>query len=125
MTGKNPNFFRGLIVENSFESISAMVDKIYWWLQPIKNLILRIGWDSDQVVPDLKLPILYITGDDDEIVPYTQTLKMHEISRTAIFKDLLVIKGGRHNTSWYQSKEEYLAKIHSFLKKCMTKYQQP
>lgn len=125
MTGKNPKFFRGLIVENSFESISAMVDKIYWWLQPIKNLILRIGWDSDQVVPDLKLPILYITGDDDEIVPYTQTLKMHEISRTAIFKDLLVIKGGRHNTSWYQSKEEYLANINSFLKKCMTKYQQP
>ena len=32
MTGENPGLFRGLIVENSFTSISAMVDRLYWWL---------------------------------------------------------------------------------------------
>jgi alpha-beta hydrolase superfamily lysophospholipase len=47
MADQNPNLFRGLIVENTFTSISAMADALYWPLKPVKSLILKIGWNSD------------------------------------------------------------------------------
>ena len=122
MTGENPNFFRGLIVEHSFLSISAMVDVIYPLLYPIKNLILRIGWNSDEVVPDLNLPILYITGDKDEIVPYKQVTALHDLSTKAAFKDLVIFKGGRHNSSWYYNQDDYIKALNTFLRRCISEY---
>jgi hypothetical protein len=62
--------FRGLIIENTFTSISAMADILFPYVYYFKHLILRIGWNNDNIVPTLNLPIFYITGDKDEIVPY-------------------------------------------------------
>jgi hypothetical protein len=47
-----------------------MVDEIFSFLTPVKSLVLKIGWNSDKLVPDITIPMFYITGDQDEIVPY-------------------------------------------------------
>mmetsp|Transcript_8365 Transcript_8365/g.10999 ORF Transcript_8365/g.10999 Transcript_8365/m.10999 type:complete len:134 (-) Transcript_8365:200-601(-) len=43
---QNPDQFRGVILENTFTSISDMVDHLMVYISYFKNLILRIGWRS-------------------------------------------------------------------------------
>lgn len=128
MASKAPTLFRGLIVENSFTSISDMANELFpflYYMTPIKNMILRIGWNSDQVVPELKLPILYITGDQDEIVPHEQTLRLHALSKMAVFKELYTVAGGTHNDSWYVGGEAYGRTLKDFMARCADQYQRP
>jgi hypothetical protein len=47
MVQENSHLFRGLIIENTFTSISEMVDKMFFFLKPIKWLVLKIGWNND------------------------------------------------------------------------------
>jgi len=46
-----------------------MVDHIFSFLSHIKNYILKIGWNSAEIIPTLSLPMLFITGDADDLVP--------------------------------------------------------
>jgi alpha-beta hydrolase superfamily lysophospholipase len=73
-------------------------------------------------VENLKLPIIYFTGDKDEIVPYTQTEKLHELSTSAVFKELVIIENGRHNSAGLVGQKEYMYELGAFLDKCMVKY---
>ena len=125
MASQAEHIFRGLIIENSFTSISDMADSLFPFLKPIKQFILTIGWNSDQTVPKLRLPVYYVTGDKDEIVPHEQTLKLFELTTSAVFKDLYIVEGGEHNDSWYVGGSTYLERLHSFMFKCMTSYQLP
>ena len=47
MAHSYPDIFRGLIIENTFTSISDMVDELFFFLKPIKKFVLNIGWNSD------------------------------------------------------------------------------
>jgi len=47
MVEKNQYIFRGMIIENTFTSISAMADEMFPFLKPVKPFILKIGWYSD------------------------------------------------------------------------------
>jgi fermentation-respiration switch protein FrsA (DUF1100 family) len=125
MASQAEHIFRGLIVENSFTSISDMADSMFPFLKPIKPFILKIGWNSDQLVPKITMPVYYVTGNKDEIVPHEHTLKLHELTTSAVFKDLYVVDGGEHNDSWYVGGTTYLERLHGFMNKCMTSYQLP
>ena len=58
----------GVMVENTFLSIAAMVDTLMPYVAPFKALILRIGWRSEEIVPHLTVPVLYLAGARDELV---------------------------------------------------------
>lgn len=70
---KYPQFFRGVIVENTFTSISEMVDIVFFFVRYFKGLILRNYWTSIDLVGRIENPILFVTGDQDELVPYEMT----------------------------------------------------
>jgi fermentation-respiration switch protein FrsA (DUF1100 family) len=70
--------FRGVIVENTFTSMGDMVDKIFFFLRYFKFLILRNYWQSIDLVKDIQSPMLFITGDQDELVPMQMTLELHK-----------------------------------------------
>ncbi len=53
-----------------------MVDNIFPFLKYFKKLILRIYWPSDQRIKEIKIPILIITGTEDEIVPTNNAQKL-------------------------------------------------
>lgn len=59
---KFPSEVAAVIVENTFLSISAMVDIVMPFLRPIKPYVLRIKWDSDEKISRVKQPILFISG---------------------------------------------------------------
>jgi fermentation-respiration switch protein FrsA (DUF1100 family) len=79
----NPGLFRGLIIENTFSSLSDMVDELFVIAKYFKWLILRNHWSSIELVPSIQTPILYIVGDKDELVPSIMTHKLHDASTSS------------------------------------------
>ncbi len=57
-----PELVHGLILENTFLSVASMVDVLMPHVAAFKRLVLRINWDSDVKIQDLKQPILFISG---------------------------------------------------------------
>ena len=60
------DYIKGVIIENTFTSISDMTDELLSFLNKIpglKRLMLRLKWESIKEVKHIKMPILYISGD--------------------------------------------------------------
>ena len=53
-----------MIVENTFLSVSHMVDEVLPLLKSIKWLVLRLKWNSEQKARRLTRPVLYISGKE-------------------------------------------------------------
>jgi len=106
----------GLMIENTFLSISKMVDRIMPWVAPMKFLILRIGWESERIAPTLSLPVLYLAGDRDELVPFSHMKELYKLSRkSSTYPKMYIIPGGTHNDSWVKGGKEYYAQMSAFL----------
>jgi len=73
----------GLILENTFTSISDMVDHIFPFLARFKQVILRINWPSIARIPNVRLPMLFVLGTNDEIVPPHHIYRLHEAATSA------------------------------------------
>ncbi|CDW81715.1 serine protease family s09x [Stylonychia lemnae] len=110
-----PKYFRGLIFENTFTSMGAMVDHLFKFFGFFKYLILRNKWNSIDLVSSIKAPILFITGDKDELVPYQMTLQLHDNSKDSVLKKIFIVKDGTHNDSWYVGGKSYLEELNDFL----------
>lgn len=53
---------RAVIIENTFLSVSHMVDAVLPFLTRVKPFVLRLKWNSEERVRLLKRPVLYISG---------------------------------------------------------------
>ena len=51
-----------VIVENTFLSVSHMVDEIFPWLSRVKWLVLWLKWNSEESIRRLTRPVLFISG---------------------------------------------------------------
>ena len=98
------NKFDGLILENTFTSIPDMVDSMFSVIGYLKGLVLTNYWSTIDLVKDIKLPILYVTGSHDEIVPTEQTHRLYEASTSSRHTQIWVNPDGYHNDTWYVSK---------------------
>lgn len=102
-----PEDVQAIILENTFLSISTMVDKLLPWVSFMKQLILRIKWDTDVKIATLKQPIMFISGDSDELVPPSHMRKLHDLAKKCQFTDFYSVEGGRHNDTWDRAGEKY------------------
>jgi uncharacterized protein len=85
----------GLIVESGFTSIYDMAElEQRYSIYPLR-LLLNQRFDSIAKVPRLALPVLYIHGTADEIVPYRMGVSLYE--RSGGRKRLLSVPGGDHD----------------------------
>lgn len=66
---KFPDLVAGVIIENTFLSVGAMVDVLMPFLKHIRRFVLYMYWDSDVKIADLQMPIMFISGT----VPYFAT----------------------------------------------------
>jgi fermentation-respiration switch protein FrsA (DUF1100 family) len=76
--GSHPEYkskIRGLILENTFTSISDMIDAIMPIFKYLKFL-QRNHWKSIERVPHIEKPILFIRSLRDEIVPTIQMVRL-------------------------------------------------
>jgi pimeloyl-ACP methyl ester carboxylesterase len=58
-----PTLVAGVIVENTFLSIDAMVDHLMPAVAWLKGLVLRMHWDSFKKIATLSQPIMFISGE--------------------------------------------------------------
>jgi abhydrolase domain-containing protein 13 len=136
----------GIVVENTFTSISDMVNVIFPpFLAPVKHLILRIGSNSAQIVPKIvqgRIPILFLAGAKDQLVPHHHMLTLHQLALQAATNksskqeeqehddttfdggrrrvQMHVIPNGTHNESWYQGGRAYWKAMANFVQQTRT-----
>ncbi len=89
---------RGLIVENTFTSVSDMVDHLFAYLKYIKRWVLRLKWASVDTIQRLSVPILFISGLQDEVVPAAMMQRLHDAANAARFKTLKTFDGQHNDT---------------------------
>lgn len=87
----------GVIVQNTFTSMRAMVDEVkhYGWL-PV-DWVLTQRFDSLAKVRSLQVPLLVIHGQNDELVPFQMGRALYDASPGP--KVFMVIPGGEHNNT--------------------------
>jgi fermentation-respiration switch protein FrsA (DUF1100 family) len=103
----------GLITESSFTSIRAMstLDKHYL-VFPI-FLILNQRFDSIDKVDRLKMPVLFIHGSADEVVPTWMGQALYQAAPQP--KRLLIVPGGHHMDSGEVGGKQYLDAVRDFI----------
>eukprot|EP00347_Sterkiella_histriomuscorum_P019586 403341064 len=119
MASQYPTLFRGMIVENTFTSMGDMVDHLLFFAKHVKQFILKNHWTSEDLVGDIQIPMFYVTGDQDELVPFEQTQVLYQLSRKAKFKNIHVVKDGTHNDTWYVGGAEYIYRLEKFIFKAL------
>jgi len=113
----------GLIVENTFTSVPAMGSTLFSPAAPIINLLpgfaIKNKFYSDAKIQRLSLPVLFMSGTDDELVPPRMMHKLHALCSSKL-KVLCKMKG-HHNSTW--TTPGYFDKFKHFLHEtCKTRH---
>ena len=109
----------GVVVENTFLSISAMVDHLMPYVAPLKTLVLRIDWNSEKIVPTLTMPIFYLAGGQDQLVPHSHMVQLYKRTKQSRLVRMHVVPDGTHNETWMQGGQDYWDAFASFLQQAM------
>ncbi|KAH6978509.1 Alpha/Beta hydrolase protein [Fusarium venenatum] len=105
----------GLILENTFLSIRKLIPSV---VPPAKYLTLLCHqvWPSESVLPNItKVPTLFISGLQDEIVPPKHMKQLYEIS-AAPTKRWKPLPAGDHNSSvleegYFEAMSDFIAEV--------------
>ncbi|OSX68537.1 hypothetical protein BU14_2614s0001, partial [Porphyra umbilicalis] len=103
-----PDALAGVILENTFTSIDDMIDAVLPPLRFAKPLN-RNKWDSAALVGRLDVPMLFVSGAEDELVPPRMMAALYEGASAGGWarKRMVVIAGGTHNDTWYVGGDAY------------------
>jgi fermentation-respiration switch protein FrsA (DUF1100 family) len=86
----------GLILETPFTSIQDMARVALPFL-PVGSL-LRTKYDSLSKLQEIRVPLLVLHGDRDDVVPYEQGRRLFEAANQP--KTFFTIRGARHNDTY-------------------------
>ena len=123
MAETNPGIIRGLILENAFTSISDVVDYQFNIIKHFKQYLVTNYWNNAEIAEKLPMPILYIAGSKDELVPEDHTRKLHALSKKAAFTELYVVDGAGHTDCYSFGGNTYISKLKAFVDKTVVKYE--
>lgn len=112
-----PNI-KGLIVENTFTSLSELIDKIFPFLKHIKSYLLKNHWPSINRINEIKTPMLFYMSGKDELIPLAHMEKLYSMAELVTFKSKFFIPEGTHNDGWAKAGRKYFIHLAKFLKKC-------
>ncbi len=103
----------GLILETPFTSIKELAKSIYPFL-PL-GYFIQTRYDSITKIKDVKVPLLIIHGDKDELVPIEHGRKLYENANEP--KEFYTIPGATHNDTYFVGGEKYFNTIRRFVDK--------
>lgn len=83
----------------------------------LKSLVLRNYWPSLERIKKIKVPILFVSGLADELVPPTHMKKLREAAGGTAFLEYLEVPTGDHNSTWKEAGDSYSKKMTEFIKK--------
>ncbi|AIF81035.1 hypothetical protein I862_02360 [endosymbiont of Acanthamoeba sp. UWC8] len=90
--------FKGLLLITPYTTIQDRASEIYFYI-PVKYL-LKDNFDTINNISKVKVPVIIIHGDNDEIIPHTHSLKI--IEKVNEPKKLIIYPGINHTN--YDSK---------------------
>lgn len=100
-----------LILRSPFTSLVDAAREHYPWL-PV-DLMLKDRYPSIDAIAEIAVPTLVIAGDNDSLVPLSQSVALYEAAPGP--KRLLVIEGAGHNDAALASGEEVLVAVRLLL----------
>ncbi|KAI9191598.1 hypothetical protein LWI28_010656 [Acer negundo] len=127
LTKNNPDKVAALILENTFTSILDMAGVLLPFLKwfiggssskgpKILNFVVRSPWSTIDVVGEIKQPILFLSGLQDEMVPpsHMQLLYAKAATRNNECK-FVDFPNGMHMDTWLTGGDQYWRTIQQFL----------
>jgi hypothetical protein len=133
-TTTNTNYppLAGLMVENTFLSISDMVDQVLPFLSPIKSFVLTLDWNSLTKAQSLKrTSVLYLAGQQDELVPPSHMITLYDTSRenaksqsqphsnTKTVVHFHAVPDGTHNDTFMKGGKPYWTAMKKFMQEAL------
>ncbi|RMX66937.1 hypothetical protein DD238_002695 [Peronospora effusa] len=113
---KEPSKVAAIVLENTFLSISAMVDALMPFLTYVKPLVLRINWNNELDIQKVKQPILFIAGIQDELVPHSHMERLCSLATSSQRVVWYPVSDGTHNDTWLRGGSKYYAELQKFVK---------
>ncbi|XP_044463900.1 alpha/beta hydrolase domain-containing protein WAV2-like isoform X1 [Mangifera indica] len=127
LTKNNPDKVSALILENTFTSILDMAGVLLPFLKwfiggssskgpKLLNFLVRSPWSTIDVVGEVKQPILFLSGLQDEMVPpsHMQMLYAKAAARNNQCK-FVEFSTGMHMDTWLSGGDHYWRTIQQFL----------
>ncbi|XP_020258451.1 protein bem46-like [Asparagus officinalis] len=123
----NPDKISALILENTFTSIldmaGVMLPFLKWFIggsasggPRLLNFLVRSPWSTIDVVSEIKQPILFLSGLQDELVPPFHMQMLYDKARgrndRCLFTDFPT---GMHMDTWLSGGNRYWRTIQLFL----------
>lgn len=107
----------GLIVESSFTSIAGMLGTTKWGGLPGASLIVTQPFSSIDKIASLGLPMLFIHGTADRVVPHTMSDALYAAATRSPpeLRRLVKIDGGSHSNG-VRSGKVYETAIAAFMR---------
>ena len=104
----------GLILESPLSSARAMARRMIPLL-PVW-LFIRSNFDNERRIRDLRVPLLVLHGDRDEIIPFEQGRAVFEAAAEP--KEFYAIQGAGHNDTYVVGGRGYFEKFFDFSQSC-------
>jgi len=108
---------RGIILENTFTSISDLVDSLFPFIayEALKKRFLRIHWESIKRVPDITVPLLFLTGEKDEMIPPSHSGALKAKAVKSSLRRQVIYPEGMHNDTWEKGGDQYWKDMAQFV----------
>lgn len=122
MSGKCPSNVKFIVEDSGYINAKASLDHqvgiMYEPLRAINKVFGKYDLNDSDVTMSLlssDIPMLFVHGQDDKLVPYENGPKLFEMYRGE--KDSFFPEGTRHIEAIYTKPEEYGCKIDAFIEK--------
>jgi len=105
--------FAALIVQSSFTSITEVINSTGKYKLFPRNLLVNQRFESIRKVPKLKMPVFFIHGTNDELIPTYMGKKLFEMAPKP--KEVFIVPGADRNNVSSVAGDEYSRRIMDFV----------
>lgn len=104
-----------LVLENTFTSLLDMI-KLEFPILGVFRYLSRNRWQSKKRIGNLKLPILFLSGQRDAYIPPPMMRTMYDLATSADYKEFVEFEQGTHNRTWtldgfYEAVAKFMDKV--------------
>ncbi|KAF9965281.1 hypothetical protein BGZ70_005127 [Mortierella alpina] len=116
IVARNEDRFSGLIIENTFLSLPKVIPHVLPMISSVSFLCHQI-WNSEHMIQQIAtLPVLFLSGRRDELVPPAHMQELHRLLDTTGEVVWREFPDGTHNdtclkTGYFEAIKEFLAGI--------------
>jgi len=113
----------GIILENTFVSVSALVDSLFPIIafKSLKERFLRLRWETVERIREIEVPLLFLSGEKDEMIPPWHSKVLHQRAVKSSLRRSAIFPEGTHNDTWEKGGDRYWEAQEGFIKDCFAK----